>query len=205
MKWYIDEDGFPKASLVKKEEGKLLLKNAEDHNRLKFSVDDDLDDVYDESLLPNPTVIIESSLRSELKHESAMDDYTTKMMEAIKISDTKAVNFPSLAPTHISGPPTVPPQLFDMQPRSQRIVITEPTEEEDYLEQSSPDSVLFKTPEAVMHELSQHHASSDEIMAEQYAIEADLLAQKLKDAADNHAQASNSVPESLKMGNNQNP
>ncbi|CAN0925009.1 hypothetical protein LINGRAHAP2_LOCUS34514, partial [Linum grandiflorum] len=81
---------------------KLLLTNVEDHNRLNSLVDDDLDDVYDESLLPISTVITEGPLRSELKYESAMDDYTTKMMEAITISDTEAVNFPSLAPAHIS-------------------------------------------------------------------------------------------------------
>ncbi|CAN0906989.1 hypothetical protein LINGRAHAP2_LOCUS24553, partial [Linum grandiflorum] len=52
-----------------------------------------------------------------------------------------------------------------------------------------------------MHELSHHHVSPDEIMAEQCAIEADLLAQKLKDVADTLAQASKSVPEPLKMGN----
>ncbi|CAN0826946.1 hypothetical protein LINGRAPRIM_LOCUS2430, partial [Linum grandiflorum] len=130
------------------------------------------DDVYDESLLPISTRITESSLRSELKLGSAIDDYTTKRMEAIRISDAEAVNFSLLAPARFSGPPIVPPQLFDMQPHPQGIVIREPTKEEDFLEQNSPDSVLFKTPEAVMHELSQHHAPSDEIMAEQCAIEA---------------------------------
>ncbi|CAN0899389.1 hypothetical protein LINGRAHAP2_LOCUS20244 [Linum grandiflorum] len=92
-----------------------------------------------------------------------------------------------------------------MQPRPQGIVIREPPEEEDFLEQNSPDSVLYKTPEVVMHELSQQHDPSDEIMAEQCAIEADLLAQRLKDAADTLAQASKAIPESLKMGNNQSP
>ncbi|CAN0881799.1 hypothetical protein LINGRAHAP2_LOCUS14440, partial [Linum grandiflorum] len=33
----------------------------------------------------------------------------------------------------------------------------------------------------------------------------DLLAQRLKDAADTLAQASKAIPESLKMGNHQNP
>ncbi|CAN0920206.1 hypothetical protein LINGRAHAP2_LOCUS31903 [Linum grandiflorum] len=101
------------------------------------------------------------------------------------------------------GPPTVPPQLFDMNPRPQGIVIREPVEEEDYLDHSSPDTVLFKTPETVMLELGEQTVSSDEIMAEQCAIEADLLAQKLKDAANTLAQASNSVPETFKIGNSQ--
>ncbi|CAN0903783.1 hypothetical protein LINGRAHAP2_LOCUS22739 [Linum grandiflorum] len=135
MKWYIDEDGFPKASLVKQEEGKLLLKSVEDHNRLNSLVDDDLDDVYDESLLPISTRTTESPLRSEFKLESAIEDNTTKRMKAIRISDTEAFKFSSLAPVHIS----------------------------------------------------------------------DLLAQKLKDAAYTLAQACKSVPESLKMGNKQNP
>ncbi|CAN0904456.1 hypothetical protein LINGRAHAP2_LOCUS23103 [Linum grandiflorum] len=135
MKLYIDEDGFPKASLMKQEEEKFLLKIAEDHNRLNSLVDDDMDDVYDESLLPISTRTTESPLRSEFKLESAIEDYTTKKMEAIRISDAEAFNFSSLAPVPISY----------------------------------------------------------------------LLAQKLKDVADTLAQASKSVPKSLKMGNKQNP
>ncbi|CAN0875960.1 hypothetical protein LINGRAHAP2_LOCUS11018, partial [Linum grandiflorum] len=45
-----------------------------------------------------------------------------------------------------TGPPTVPPQMFDMIPRPQGIFIREPTQEDEYLEQQSPDSVLFKDP-----------------------------------------------------------
>ncbi|CAN0858030.1 hypothetical protein LINGRAHAP2_LOCUS7049 [Linum grandiflorum] len=101
------------------------------------------------------------------------------------------------------GPPTVPPQLFDMNPRPQGIVIREPVKEEDYLEQSSPDTVLFKTPETVLLELGDQKTSTNEIMAEQCAIKADLLAQKLKEAADSLAQASNAVPEAYKIGNPQ--
>ncbi|CAN0858601.1 hypothetical protein LINGRAHAP2_LOCUS7346 [Linum grandiflorum] len=69
------------------------------------------------------------------------------------------------------GPPTVHPQSFDMNPRPQGIVIREPIEEEDYLEQSSPDTVLFKTPEIVLLELGDQKTSTDEITAEQCAIE----------------------------------
>ncbi|CAN0925639.1 hypothetical protein LINGRAHAP2_LOCUS34877 [Linum grandiflorum] len=114
-----------------------------------------------------------------IMHEPFFQQSTPmSIKQELQITSVEAVAF-----FQNTGPPTVPPQLFDMQPRPQGIVIREPTEEEDFLEQNSPDSVLFKTLEAVMYELSQHHASSDEIMAEQCVIEA----------------------ESLKMGNNQNP
>ncbi|CAN0847580.1 hypothetical protein LINGRAHAP2_LOCUS5048, partial [Linum grandiflorum] len=53
-----------------------------------------------------------------------------------------------------TGPPTVPPQMFDMIPRPQGIVIREPTQDDEYLEQQSPDSVLFKDPSAVLQELT---------------------------------------------------
>ncbi|CAN0858555.1 hypothetical protein LINGRAHAP2_LOCUS7317 [Linum grandiflorum] len=98
------------------------------------------------------------------------------------------------------GPPTIPPQLFDMTPRPQGIVIREPADEEDFLDNSSPDTVLFKTPEIVMQELFGNQVSSDELMAEQCAIEADLMVRKLKDATDTLAQASLSVSEVLKIG-----
>ncbi|CAN1239564.1 hypothetical protein LINGRAPRIM_LOCUS2412, partial [Linum grandiflorum] len=71
-----------------------------------------------------------------------------------------------------SGPPTVPPQMFDMIPRPQGIVIREPTQDDEYLEQQSPDSVLFKDPSAVLQELTGNSLSQDEIMEEQCAIEA---------------------------------
>ncbi|CAN0875135.1 hypothetical protein LINGRAHAP2_LOCUS10658 [Linum grandiflorum] len=63
-------------------------------------------------------------------------------------------------------------QMFDMLPRPQGIVIREPVQEEDYLEQNSPDSVLFKTPATVLQELFGNQISPDEIMEEQCAIEA---------------------------------
>ncbi|CAN0843800.1 hypothetical protein LINGRAHAP2_LOCUS4054 [Linum grandiflorum] len=99
-----------------------------------------------------------------------------------------------------SGPPTVPPQMFDMIPRPQGIVIREPTQDDEYLEQQSPDSVLFKDPSAVLQELTGNSLSQDEIMEEQCAIEADLLAQKLNDASHMLALASKMVPESCKRG-----
>ncbi|CAN0903450.1 hypothetical protein LINGRAHAP2_LOCUS22570, partial [Linum grandiflorum] len=78
--------------------------------------------------------------------------------------------------------------------------VTNLADEEDFLDNSSPDTVLIKTPDTVMQELSGTHVSPNELMAEQCAIEADLIAQKLKDTADTLAQASLEVPEELKIG-----
>ncbi|CAN0918984.1 hypothetical protein LINGRAHAP2_LOCUS31187 [Linum grandiflorum] len=111
------------------------------------------------------------------------------------------VNYPSaIFVMNVSGPPTVPPQMFDMIPRPQGIVIREPAQEDEYLEQQSPDSVLFKDPSAVLQELTGNSLSQDEIMEEQCAIEADLLAQKLNDPSHTLALASKMVPESCKRG-----
>ncbi|CAN0904644.1 hypothetical protein LINGRAHAP2_LOCUS23209 [Linum grandiflorum] len=90
--------------------------------------------------------------------------------------------------------------MFDMIPRPQGIVIREPTQEDEYLEQQSPDSVLFKDPSAVLQELTGNSLSQDEIMEEQCAIEVDLLAQKLNDPSHTLALASKMVPESCKRG-----
>ncbi|CAN0889447.1 hypothetical protein LINGRAHAP2_LOCUS16092 [Linum grandiflorum] len=111
------------------------------------------------------------------------------------------VNYPSaIFVMNFSGPPTVPSQMFDMIPRPQGIVIREPTQEDEYLEQQSADSVLFKDPSSVLQELTGNSLSQDEIMEEQCAIEADLLAQKLNDPSHTLALASKMVPESCKRG-----
>ncbi|CAN0872229.1 hypothetical protein LINGRAHAP2_LOCUS10069 [Linum grandiflorum] len=73
-----------------------------------------------------------------------------------------------------TGPLSVPPQMFDMISRPQGIVIREPNQDDDYLEQHSPDSVLFKYPSTVLQELTGTSLSQDEIMEEQCAIEAGL-------------------------------
>ncbi|CAN0859876.1 hypothetical protein LINGRAHAP2_LOCUS7782 [Linum grandiflorum] len=78
-----------------------------------------------------------------------------------------------LALGQITGPPSVPPQMFDMLPRPQGIVIREPNQEDEYLEQHSPDSVLFKDPSTVLQELTGTSLSQDELMEEQCAIEAE--------------------------------
>ncbi|CAN0843735.1 hypothetical protein LINGRAHAP2_LOCUS4015 [Linum grandiflorum] len=98
------------------------------------------------------------------------------------------------------GPPSVPPQIFDMIPRPQGIVIREPNQEDDYLEQQSPDSVLFKDPSTVLQELTGTSLSQDEIMEEQCAIEADLMSQKLNDPSHTLALASQTVLDSCKCG-----
>ncbi|CAN0918293.1 hypothetical protein LINGRAHAP2_LOCUS30787 [Linum grandiflorum] len=90
--------------------------------------------------------------------------------------------------------------MFDMIPIPQGIVIREPTQEDEYLEQQSPDSVLFKDPSSVLQELIGNSLSQDEIMEEQCAIEADLLAQNLNDPSHTLALASKMVPESCKRG-----
>ncbi|CAN0838163.1 hypothetical protein LINGRAHAP2_LOCUS2012 [Linum grandiflorum] len=100
----------------------------------------------------------------------------------------------------ITGPPSVTPQMFDMIPRPQGIVIRERNQDDDYLEQHSPDSVLFKDPSTVLQELTGTSLSQDEIMEEQCAIEADLLSQKLNDPSHTLALASQLVPDSFKLG-----
>ncbi|CAN0875936.1 hypothetical protein LINGRAHAP2_LOCUS11002 [Linum grandiflorum] len=97
-----------------------------------------------------------------------------------------------------SGPPSVPPQMFDMIPRPQGIVIRELNQDDDYLEQHIPDSVLFKDPSTVLQKLTGTSLSQDEIMEEQCATEADLLSQKLNDPS--HTLASQTVPDSFKLG-----
>ncbi|CAN1221371.1 hypothetical protein LINGRAPRIM_LOCUS257, partial [Linum grandiflorum] len=103
-------------------------------------------------------------------------------------------NYPSATLVmSFSGPPSVPPQMFDMIPRPQGIVIREPNQEDEYLEQQSPDSVVFKDPSTVLQELTGTSLSQDEIMEEQCAIEADLLSQKLNDPSHTLALASQMV------------
>ncbi|CAN0873075.1 hypothetical protein LINGRAHAP2_LOCUS10281, partial [Linum grandiflorum] len=89
--------------------------------------------------------------------------------QEIQITSVEAVAF-----FQNSGPPTVPPQMFDMIPRPQGIVIREPTQEDEYLEQQSPDSVLFKDPSTILQELTGNSLSQDEIIEEQCVIEAGL-------------------------------
>ncbi|CAN0893304.1 hypothetical protein LINGRAPRIM_LOCUS2674 [Linum grandiflorum] len=88
---------------------------------------------------------------------------------------------------------------FRKNDRPQGIVIREPNQEEDYLEQHSPDSVLFKDPSIVLQELTGTSLSQDELIEEQCAIEADLLSQKLNDPSHTLALAFQTVPESFKL------
>ncbi|CAN0925038.1 hypothetical protein LINGRAHAP2_LOCUS34528 [Linum grandiflorum] len=175
---------------------------------------EDVVDVFDETLLPLPnprTREIKQSLKIDETEQikfNPMFEANEEFQGEIKLLDTLVVHHCRL--TRLPGPPTIPPQLFDMTPRPQGIVIREPTitvnnlaDEEDFLDNSSPDTMLFKTPEIVMQELSGNQVSSDELMAEQCAIEADLMAQKLKDDADTLSQAFLSVPEALKIGTTQ--
>ncbi|CAN0837546.1 hypothetical protein LINGRAHAP2_LOCUS1836 [Linum grandiflorum] len=207
MRWYVDDDGLSKASLVSEAEVDRLLKSVEDFLRLDSSENEDIDDVFDESLLPLQVETFEESQWFESRIESGKTLFhlDNQMFEEVKIMTSEDVSTHWILPSRNSGPPTVPPQLFDMTPQPQGIVIREPVEEEDYLDHSSPDTVLFKTPETVLHELGEQKVSSDEIMAEQCTLEADLLAHKLKDAADTLALASNSVSKTFKIGNSHAP
>ncbi|CAN0906431.1 hypothetical protein LINGRAHAP2_LOCUS24248 [Linum grandiflorum] len=214
MRWYLDEDGFPKRGLTTKSEMDSLLKNLESIKDWTSSEAEDFDDVFDETLLPLP---IQRSSEIKQSQENYATDQTkpNPMSESnedfqgeTKLLDTPVIHYYRLLCS--PGPQTIPPQMFDMTPSPQGIVIREPTDivnnlddEEDFLDNSSPDTVLFKTPDTVMQELSGNHVSLDELMAEQCAIEADLIAQKLKDAAHTLAQASLAVPEELKIGPSQ--
>ncbi|CAN0917498.1 hypothetical protein LINGRAHAP2_LOCUS30333 [Linum grandiflorum] len=204
MRWYLDEDGFPKRGLTTKSEMDYLLKKLEIINDPPPLKAEDVDDVFDETLLPLPIPSTGEIKQSQLNDETEKIKFNymyyanEEFQGKIKLCDTPVVRQCRLI--RLLGPPTIPPQLFDMTPRPRGIVIREPTDEEDFLENSSPDTVLFKTLETMMQELSGNQVSSDELMADQCAIEADLMAQKLKDAADTLAQASMSVPEALKIG-----
>ncbi|CAN0885675.1 hypothetical protein LINGRAHAP2_LOCUS15186 [Linum grandiflorum] len=183
MKWFMDEDGLPVAI--------------------------DLSPVQVHSLIRNPTIQLECSPFNENKMiclgELSLNLHTLKDL----CSGMQRKNRYNLILNHIgimpieestlgTGPPTVPPQMFDMIPRLQGIVIREPTQEDEYLEQQSPDSVLFKDPSTVLQELTGNSLSQDEIMEEQCAIEADLMSQKLNDPSHTLALASKMVPESCK-------
>ncbi|CAN1240577.1 BTB/POZ domain-containing protein At3g19850 [Linum grandiflorum] len=54
MRWYLDEDGFPKRGLTTKSEMDSLLKNLESIKDWTPSEAEDFDDVFDETLLPLP-------------------------------------------------------------------------------------------------------------------------------------------------------
>ncbi|CAN0858556.1 hypothetical protein LINGRAHAP2_LOCUS7317 [Linum grandiflorum] len=204
MRWYLDEDGFPKRGLTTKSEMDYLLKKLEPIKDSLPLEAEDVDDVFDETFLPLPIPSTREIKQSQMSDETEQIKFNP-MFEAneefqgkIKLFDTPVVHHCRLI--RLPGPPTIPPQLFDMTPRPQGIVIREPADEEDFLDNSSPDTVLFKTPEIVMQELFGNQVSSDELMAEQCAIEADLMVRKLKDATDTLAQASLSVSEVLKIG-----
>ncbi|CAN0913003.1 hypothetical protein LINGRAPRIM_LOCUS346, partial [Linum grandiflorum] len=145
---------------------------------------DDFDDVFAKTLLPLP---IQRSSEDKQSQEIYAPDQTKQNPRSesnedfqgeTKLLDTLVIQYYRLF--YSPGPQTIPPQLFDMTPRPQGIAIREPTDivnnladEEDFLDNSSPDTVLFKTPDTVMQELSGNHVSPDELMAEQCAIEAE--------------------------------
>ncbi|CAN0830816.1 hypothetical protein LINGRAPRIM_LOCUS3377, partial [Linum grandiflorum] len=70
-----------------------------------------------------------------------------------------------------------------MRNRTDGIVIREPMEMEDYLEQNNLDSPLLKSTETVLQELQNQALDSEILMDEQRAIEADLAIQNQVDLA----------------------
>ncbi|CAN0893305.1 hypothetical protein LINGRAPRIM_LOCUS2674 [Linum grandiflorum] len=224
MKWYLDEDGLPisidfsPGKTIKSQSQSIesLEKSPCTDNSMENLVDDYIDDVFDESLLPIQVHISDWKLSLDLGAPSSNESLTSSLSEmasdkksledfnsSFRKNDRYILNLDKISgitqPDSCSGPPSVPPQMFDMLPRPQGIVIREPNQEEDYLEQHSPDSVLFKDPSIVLQELTGTSLSQDELIEEQCAIEADLLSQKLNDPSHTLALAFQTVPESFKL------
>ncbi|CAN0903451.1 hypothetical protein LINGRAHAP2_LOCUS22570, partial [Linum grandiflorum] len=144
MRWYLDEDGFPKRSLITKSELDSLLKKLESTKDQTPAETDDLDDVCDEALLPLP-------IQRSTEDKQSQEIYVTDQIKKNPRSESNEDFQGEIKFLHTPGPQTIPPQLFDMTPRPQGIVIREPTDnvtnladEEDFLDNSSPDTVLIK-------------------------------------------------------------
>ncbi|CAN0858599.1 hypothetical protein LINGRAHAP2_LOCUS7346 [Linum grandiflorum] len=135
MRWYVEDDGLPQASLVSEEDVNRLFQYEEDSRRLEFSGNEDIEDVSDESLLP-------------LKEEAFVNS-----------------------------------QRSDLRPAIGKIIL-------------SFDNQWF---EKMNNRLSEKGSPLWAILL----YNSDLLAQKLKEAADSLAQASNAIPEAYKIRNRQ--
>ncbi|CAN0906432.1 hypothetical protein LINGRAHAP2_LOCUS24248 [Linum grandiflorum] len=81
MRWYLDEDGFPKRGLTTKSEMDSLLKNLESIKDWTSSEAEDFDDVFDETLLPLP---IQRS--SEIKQ--SQENYATDQTKPNPMSES---------------------------------------------------------------------------------------------------------------------
>ncbi|CAN0904999.1 hypothetical protein LINGRAHAP2_LOCUS23416, partial [Linum grandiflorum] len=134
MRWYLDEDGFPKRGLTTKSEMDYLLKKLEPIKDSPPLEVEDVDDVYDETLLPLPI------------------PRTREIKQSQKIDETEQIKF---------NP------MFEAN------------------EEFQGEIKLLDTPVV-------HHCRLTRLP--------DLMAHKLKDAADTLAQASLSVLEALKIG-----
>ncbi|CAN0925008.1 hypothetical protein LINGRAHAP2_LOCUS34513 [Linum grandiflorum] len=137
MRWYLDEDGFPKRGLTTKSEMDYLLKKLEPIKDSPPLEVEDVGDVFDETLLPLP------------------NPRTREIKQSPKIDETEQIKF---------NP------MFEAN------------------EEFQGEIKLMDTPVV-------HHCRLTRLP--------DLMAQKLKDAADTLAQASLSVPEALKIGTTQ--
>ncbi|CAN0899214.1 hypothetical protein LINGRAHAP2_LOCUS20143, partial [Linum grandiflorum] len=76
----VDEDGFPQASLVSEAEVDRLIQYAEDFRRLESLENEDMEDVFDESLLPLKEETFVNSQRSDPRSVNAepSDVYQTR-------------------------------------------------------------------------------------------------------------------------------
>ncbi|CAN0873141.1 hypothetical protein LINGRAHAP2_LOCUS10296 [Linum grandiflorum] len=99
MKWYLDEDGFPKRGLTTKSEMDYLLKNLEpikDSTPLEAK---DVYDVFDETLLPRPiqrTREIKQSQKIDATDQiklNPMFEPNEDFQGEIKLLDTTVVHY----------------------------------------------------------------------------------------------------------------
>ncbi|CAN0925658.1 hypothetical protein LINGRAHAP2_LOCUS34884 [Linum grandiflorum] len=228
MKWFIDENGWPKSATVSASEWRSLIhENTWSEEQIQTS-DLDLEDIFDETLLPferNPKLeekaysrkvipIMENQSHSNSSLILGLQQPYPKLFSFIehrcqnKFTRNELVcEVPSsnlrfqcdYKKDAIQTPDSIP-KPFDMRNRSDGIVIRDSMDMDDYLEPLSPDSPLLKSSETVLHELDSTDLDPEALMDEQRAIEADLQAQQLIDPATRLLQASNAIPEDLKSG-----
>ncbi|CAN0861142.1 hypothetical protein LINGRAHAP2_LOCUS8129 [Linum grandiflorum] len=170
MKWFVDENGLSHSKSVLAEEMNGLINKAQRFEANNPNLDPDLDDVLDETLLPESQRSPIESHEPSYKVREILEPYPL-------VHHTVARNFISNVPfnsflrgnrdtskhmpvsghiyalehcPNLGNPSSLQsdpiPKLFDMRNQSDGIVIREPMEMEDYLEQNSPDSTLMKNP-----------------------------------------------------------
>ncbi|CAN0858554.1 hypothetical protein LINGRAHAP2_LOCUS7317 [Linum grandiflorum] len=98
MRWYLDEDGFPKRGLTTKSEMDYLLKKLEPIKDSLPLEAEDVDDVFDETFLPLPIPSTREIKQSQMSDETEQIKFNP-MFEAneefqgkIKLFDTPVVH-----------------------------------------------------------------------------------------------------------------